>query len=59
MAEKAEKVVWDDAHVVHFIGICKEEIGNGNGPLGFLNPIGWKNLVEKFEARIRKKLTRT
>jgi hypothetical protein len=51
--------VWDDAHVVHFIGICKEEIGNGNGPLGFLNPIGWKNLVEKFEARIRKKLTRT
>ncbi|KAM0856059.1 hypothetical protein ACQ4PT_049365 [Festuca glaucescens] len=59
MAEKAEKAVWDDAHVVHFIAICKEEIGNGNGPLGFLNPIGWKNLVEKFEARTGKKLTNT
>ncbi|KAM0864150.1 hypothetical protein ACQ4PT_044105 [Festuca glaucescens] len=59
MAEKAEKAVWDDAHVVHFIAICKEEIGNGNRPLGFLNPIGWKNLVEKFEARTKKKLTKT
>ncbi|XP_047053126.1 L10-interacting MYB domain-containing protein-like isoform X2 [Lolium rigidum] len=59
MAEKAEKAVWDDAHVVHFISICKEEIANGNRPLGFLNPIGWKNLVEKFEARTGKNLTRT
>nr|XP_051230665.1 L10-interacting MYB domain-containing protein-like [Lolium perenne] len=57
--DKAEKAVWDDAHVLHFITTCKEEISNGNRPLGFLNPIGWKNLVEKFEARTGKKLTKT
>jgi hypothetical protein len=50
--------VWDDANVVHFIAICKEEISNENRPLGFFNSTGWKNFVEKFEAKTEKKLTK-
>lgn len=47
----AEKAVWDDENVRHFIDICKEEISNGNLPLGFFLfgwRIGWKNLGEKW-----------
>jgi hypothetical protein len=58
MADKGEKSVWDDANVVHFITICKEDISNGNRPLGFFSSTGWKNFVEKFEAKIGKKLTK-
>ena len=58
MAEK-EKAVWDEANVVHFIAICKQEINDGNRPLGFFNTAGWKNLIQKFEAKSGKKLTKT
>ena len=50
-----EKAVWDDAHLKKLIDILREEVSNGNRPLGHLSKKGWKNVFEKWEARTGKK----
>lgn len=50
-----EKAVWDDAHLKKLIDILREEVSNGNRPLGYLSKKGWKNVLEKWEARTGKK----
>uniref|UniRef100_A0A8R7R6H4 Myb/SANT-like domain-containing protein n=1 Tax=Triticum urartu TaxID=4572 RepID=A0A8R7R6H4_TRIUA len=50
-----EKAVWDDAHLKKLIDIFREEVENGNRPISYLNKKGWKNVLEKWEARTGKK----
>lgn len=50
-----EKVVWDDARLKKVIEIFREEVENGNMPLGYLTKKGWKDVLEKWEARTGKK----
>ena len=50
-----EKDVWDDAHLKKLIDILREEVPNGNRLLGHLSKKGWKNVLEKWEARTGKK----
>jgi hypothetical protein len=49
MAERAD---WSDANLRHFIDICKGEIEAG------FNTASWKNLVDKFEGKTGKRLTK-
>lgn len=50
----SEKAVWDDARLKKLIEIFREEVENGNRPLGYLTKKGW-NVIEKWEARMGKK----
>jgi hypothetical protein len=49
MAERAD---WSDANLRHFIDIYKGEIEAG------FNTSSWKNLVDKFEGKTGKRLTK-
>ena len=47
-------MVWDDANLNKIIEIFREEVENGNRPIGYLTETGWKNALEKWEARTGK-----
>ncbi|KAI4980788.1 hypothetical protein ZWY2020_021273 [Hordeum vulgare] len=43
----SDKVVWDDARLNKCVEIFKEEVENGNRPLGYFTKKGWNNKYPK------------
>lgn len=52
---KCGKATWDAvAHRVS-LDVCIEEVRSNNHPTGRLNPIGYANLISKFDERTKRK----
>jgi hypothetical protein len=44
-------VDWGDGLVMHLFDACKEEIEDGNRPMGIFTTTDWKNVVSKFAQK--------
>ena len=44
-------VDWGDGLVMHLFDACKEEIEDGNRPMGIFTTTDWMNVVSKFAQK--------
>lgn len=49
---------WDDDAHIKYIQFCEQEIIKGNRPTTYLSKVGWKNMVNKFNKKMRRKYNR-
>ena len=48
------KIAWTEKMLEIYLDICITEIHVGNHPGTYFNKTGWKNMINKFNEKIRK-----